>query len=215
MYRFVDHDDIRVCCLVRKIRRSYDHLTYVAVTLYKPVCHGCKHAESRFMENQDPIPDVFSGTWERDYKDHGVSSSRIRFLKQLVESGEWRGPQCYWCGTFLALTGGDPFYVDKGSLSEYIKTKVLKGRKPRPWMKKIIFNVYRGKCAACKVQLTERTATYDHIVPWQGVRETSLDNLQPLCRDCNQRKANKFPNEVEHAPLVFPLLPYSENLFVR
>jgi len=211
----LNDDDIRVCTLLRHIRRQYNYYTYVNVKLYKPICHGCKHAESRFMERHTSMPNVFPETWCTDYQEYGVTAYRVRVLKKIVQEGEWSGPDCYHCGTLLSFTEGEPFFVNSGSLEDYFVAKVAKGRKPQSWMKDILFEVYRGRCAACRRQLSPRTITYDHIVPRQHGGRTALDNLQPLCSPCNQQKSNQSAKEVDWGSLVFPLLPPNERLWIR
>jgi 5-methylcytosine-specific restriction endonuclease McrA len=207
-------DDERVCRLLRHIRSRYDHHTYVRIKLYKPLCHGCKHSESRFMERETPVPNVFPDTWDTDYQWYGVTAYRVRLLRKLVREKEWLGPDCFYCGTSLAFESGEPFYVNSGSLDEYFTMKVHKGKRPLKWMKDILFEVYKGRCAACRKKLTTANVTYDHIIPRHRSGDTALDNLQPLCRNCNQDKANRRPVEIEWGDLAFPLLPPNDKLWV-
>lgn len=64
--------------------------------------------------------------------------------------------------------------------------------------KRIIFERYHGRCAHCG-RLCVRTsdpvgnqANVDHIVPYSWGGTTTLDNLQLLCRFCNEEKSNHY-----------------------
>jgi 5-methylcytosine-specific restriction endonuclease McrA len=48
--------------------------------------------------------------------------------------------------------------------------------------------VYTGECANCGVQYN---LEYDHIKKYSHGGLTSVENLQILCRNCNQRKEIK------------------------
>lgn len=74
----------------------------------------------------------------------------------------------------------------------------LKGK--RRWRVRTLINKYKGKCAACQVQvtLTHRArdqATVDHIVPRSKGGGEELSNLQLLCRECNEAKGDSLIDE--------------------
>lgn len=48
------------------------------------------------------------------------------------------------------------------------------------------------KCAYCK---EKKTLTKDHIVPISKGGTDFIENIQPLCKNCNSKKHNKFPYE--------------------
>lgn len=45
-----------------------------------------------------------------------------------------------------------------------------------------------GRCVMCG---SEKNITRDHIIPLAAGGSDSIDNIQPLCRSCNTRKANQ------------------------
>jgi hypothetical protein len=63
---------------------------------------------------------------------------------------------------------------------------------PNP-IKTSIWTRDRGKCRNCG---STRALEYDHILPYSRGGKTTLENLQLLCRNCNQRKAasSAWPN---------------------
>lgn len=79
-------------------------------------------------------------------------------------------------------------------------------------MQEIVLNAYEEKCSGCGIILTNDQITFDHIIPVSEGSQTEMDNLQPMCKRCNQEKKNLQVNQVEHPSLCFPLLPFSENL---
>lgn len=49
---------------------------------------------------------------------------------------------------------------------------------------------YGNVCALCKL---EKPLTKDHIIPLSKNGSDYIENIQPLCRNCNSKKHNKTP----------------------
>jgi hypothetical protein len=206
-----EDNDGEACSIIKAARKQYDHMTYVEISVLVPVCAGCRYSESKLMEETTPTPHVFGQSWEEDYAALGVPRKKIAAARETLESGSWVGPNCFVCGSSMPLEdGGEPFYVRNILLSEFLGLDRARGRKPTAWMKRIVLGAYEAKCAACQKELSEHDTTFDHIVPVGENGETELDNLQPMCKDCNQKKKNLPVKTVEHPPLTFALLPPSE-----
>ncbi len=45
-----------------------------------------------------------------------------------------------------------------------------------------------GNCDACSAQLSPGNTQYDHRLPWETSRDSSLANCQTLCRTCHDFK---------------------------
>lgn len=45
-----------------------------------------------------------------------------------------------------------------------------------------------GKCAICKIRISEKSAHLDHVIPWDYVGDNLDGNYQMLCETCNERK---------------------------
>lgn len=55
-----------------------------------------------------------------------------------------------------------------------------------------ILNKSRGICAHCGKELTLKTFTVDHYIPKSKGGSSSMDNLIPLCSECNMAKDNEI-----------------------
>jgi hypothetical protein len=47
-----------------------------------------------------------------------------------------------------------------------------------------------NKCALCEIKLKRKYYEADHIIPWCQGGQTSLENLQILCKECHIQKSN-------------------------
>ena len=63
--------------------------------------------------------------------------------------------------------------------------------------RKILYFISGGKCPSCNKQiqnkhrnLLDSYMTVDHIVPKSLGGTDNIDNLRPLCRDCNNKRGN-------------------------
>jgi hypothetical protein len=45
-----------------------------------------------------------------------------------------------------------------------------------------------GSCEKCTAPVAAGGFIYDHIIPWELTRDSSLDNCQVLCRTCDRLK---------------------------
>ena len=80
---------------------------------------------------------------------------------------------------------------------------------PRPPMpnKRLIYERDEGKCAYCGWYIPYATATVDHIQPLCQGGESIWENLVNCCIRCNQRKANRTPEQAHMKLLIHPFQP--------
>lgn len=55
--------------------------------------------------------------------------------------------------------------------------------------KRAIWDAHDGKCYLCH----EDAEQYDHVQPLAAGGRTSVDNLRPVCQECNARKGDDWP----------------------
>lgn len=66
----------------------------------------------------------------------------------------------------------------------------------RRFIKKQLINKQGAYCALCGKPLTRmEDITLDHIIPLSKGGTTIIDNCQLACLECNQKKADKWPDE--------------------
>jgi 5-methylcytosine-specific restriction endonuclease McrA len=54
--------------------------------------------------------------------------------------------------------------------------------------REIVFNKFDGKCAYCGCKIEIENYHIDHFVPTALKGDSSIDNLNPACSDCNLSK---------------------------
>ena len=57
---------------------------------------------------------------------------------------------------------------------------------------------YGNKCPHCGRSEPEIKLTRDHIIPLSRGGSNFIENIQPLCGDCNRRKHAKMPDEAKN-----------------
>lgn len=71
-------------------------------------------------------------------------------------------------------------------------------------------NVYardKGRCQFCGVSVPRHLATYDHVMPRSRGGRTTWENVVIACVTCNQRKADRTPEEARMRLLSTPVKP--------
>ena len=63
----------------------------------------------------------------------------------------------------------------------------------------------KGVCVYCKKSLSKMAVTKDHVMPRSRGGGSGWDNIVVSCRDCNNTKGNRTPEE---AGLRLPYKPY-------
>lgn len=57
-----------------------------------------------------------------------------------------------------------------------------------PATKRLAFSRCKGRCELCRCKLTDGLTRYDHVIPWELSRDSSLANCQVLCRTHHDAK---------------------------
>jgi CRISPR/Cas system Type II protein with McrA/HNH and RuvC-like nuclease domain len=80
---------------------------------------------------------------------------------------------------------------------------VLTPKLARRKFRQHIFEAWEWKCAYCDRQLSEGTATIDHIVPKHKGGQNIRSNLACACSNCNRSKASQQLFEWYHSGQSF------------
>ena len=84
--------------------------------------------------------------------------------------------------------------------------KAFVPRIPLP-SKRGVYERDHGRCAYCGRNITFSEASVDHIVPQFLQGPTTWDNLVNACRRCNEKKANRTPDQARMPLLFHPYKP--------
>jgi hypothetical protein len=57
-----------------------------------------------------------------------------------------------------------------------------------PATRRLAFSRCQGRCELCGCKLTDGLTRYDHRIPWEISRDSSLSNAACLCRTCHDAK---------------------------
>lgn len=64
-----------------------------------------------------------------------------------------------------------------------------------------------GRCQYCGHGVSHAKSTYDHVIPRSKGGKTRWENIVIACHDCNQKKANRTPEEAGMKLLRKPIRP--------
>ena len=67
----------------------------------------------------------------------------------------------------------------------------------------------KGRCQYCGNKVARHEATYDHVLPRSLGGLTRWENVVIACVGCNQKKANRTPEQAHMRMLSFPVKPKS------
>lgn len=160
-------------------------------------CNDCRHAHYREVRG-DPARTEEMRQYRRDrYRDNpeyrdGIRASGNRYTRErwhndpmyrqrkiawkaeaIKNSPHWQAQSQRWRQTYNHTRRARI----KGSGTRFTPTE---------WQKLCVY--YDHHCLCCGL---EKPLTPDHIVPLACGGSNAIENLQPLCLDCNRRKANK------------------------
>jgi 5-methylcytosine-specific restriction endonuclease McrA len=67
----------------------------------------------------------------------------------------------------------------------------------------------KGHCQYCDLKVSLSEFTYDHVNPLSQGGKTTWDNIVVCCMKCNQRKANRTPDQAKMRVISSPVAPKS------
>lgn len=195
--------------LIQDARRKYDHLTYVKIDILAPVCECCHKTAADQLGQDFVLEKVPFWHWTDHYMRLGINPNKVKRAESEIKKGLWSGPFCQGCCSLLSLKQQfGQFIVQRVTPTELYNLPRITLKKPPKWMRAAILDNHENRCDACYKNLLTEEITFDHIVPIAQSGKATFENLQVLCWDCNQRKANVEVKEAV-SQLSFLLLPAS------
>ena len=70
-----------------------------------------------------------------------------------------------------------------------------------------LFRSYKCKCLYCGKVFAEKELQIEHVMPRSRGGKSTWDNTVPACKDCNQKKANRTPQEAGMRLVIQPRKP--------
>lgn len=80
-------------------------------------------------------------------------------------------------------------------------------KRPPRFQKKVLFNRDSWKCQYCGIELSYPALTVDHVFPVSRGGMTTWRNCVTACRNCNNSKGDKTPEEAGMNLLKQPIEP--------
>jgi 5-methylcytosine-specific restriction endonuclease McrA len=88
-------------------------------------------------------------------------------------------------------------------------------RNPPAWTRRGMLARDNYTCAYCGKVCSSIEATVDHVLPVSRGGKSSWGNTVTACWKCNQRKANRTPDEADMKLLIEPKLPRTRYISAR
>ena len=160
----------------------------VDVVLLGPRCEDCQASDP---SGYSTTPTISPSCWEEDIAIE-IGEEKAQEIATAVAEGEDPAWQCVDCHTALSPWAGDTVYIVRRHLEEDHSLEADTGQKKKPSrvMRALVLELYENSCFGCGASGDVCALTIDHIVPRARGGNAAFRNLQPLCRACQERKAD-------------------------
>ena len=178
----------------------------LSVWLRGPRCADCQ-ASDPFESTATPA--ISGANWEEDVGIE-VDDDLVREIQQTLAAGGDPAWTCVRCQRDLRPWDGDDVYVMRKHLEEdhSLPSETGPKRTPSEAMRSLVHELYDHKCFGCGVTSATAKLTIDHIIPQSRGGDAAFRNLQPLCEECQQKKADQSGEEIEiHDNMYFRPAP--------
>ncbi len=111
--------------------------------------------------------------------------------------------------TRVAICNTKPRNISKARPVNRMSNKVPSSLKHNIWII-YIGEKFQGKCAVtwCNHKITPFTFEAGHNIPFSKGGATTIDNLRPICSDCNKSMGNRFTIDEYSQQYQSPVLPF-------
>lgn len=184
-YRFYANERRRHC--------SYTEL--MDLWLRAPYCVECG-SSGPFQRLRDP--DISPTDWKMDLLWEAGPAALANVEDVLAVDSEFC-LLCKRCGRELRPWENQALYVVEYHLEEHYGIPIeTPGRKqPSRNLQQQVMSLYGNVCFNCGVAKAETPLHIDHIMPQSKKGDSAFRNLQPLCEECGNTKADTIPNTVQ------------------
>ena len=188
---------------VEQRRSICNFLEILDLWLRAPYCEEC-HAKDPL--SSDGWPDIGTHDWESDVA-WELGDDILQQTKEYLKEDSDFCFICKGCSKELRPWEREEIFVAYYHLEEHYNIPLETPGKINPSKKlsKQIFNLYDYKCFNCR---SSKELSIDHVRPRTKGGDSAFRNLQPLCKICNNKKADIEPEEVKVPyDMYFGILP--------
>ncbi|HEY7091072.1 MAG TPA: HNH endonuclease [Tepidisphaeraceae bacterium] len=160
--------------------------------LLEPYCAECS---SSMPFPIDYLPRIDSGEgWRVGLIANAGFNALMRVESALSADSNFGFPCRGFCRRLLRPWRDDEVYIAARHVEEHFGIPLeVDAVQPSRALRDRIIHLYGARCFGCG---TTDGLHIDHIIPRSRGGTAAFRNVQPLCSDCGQRKANVMPTEV-------------------
>lgn len=194
-YEYFESLWIREECYKYYVNNRKDNCNYLELMdlwLRAPYCEDC--AQSYPFERYNN-PDIISDSWKEDII-WSLGKDTLEMIENELNVNSDFSILCKHCMCELRPWNNDNINIVTYHLEEHYGIPLETGNKKSPSKKLTnqVIKLYGGKCFCCGS--SDKELHTDHVIPRSKGGDAAFRNLQPLCEDCGNRKADKLPTEV-------------------
>jgi 5-methylcytosine-specific restriction endonuclease McrA len=179
------------CSYVETRMANCHHMQALDLREPRFLCVDCFTASVDGIFVRHRQPDICSATWKRDFA-RELDEGLLTDLKKSVKANPRCALECAQCLRKLRPWRRESIYVQSRELQLDISDEVH-SIEPSDEVSGRIIKLYGGTCFGCG---RKGRLHIDHIQPCGRGGGASFRNLQPLCDDCGQRKADQPPAQI-------------------
>jgi len=178
---------------INQRKRNCSFLQILDLWLQAPFCTSCAQSDpyERFRD-----ADIFPDNWQLDILIH-LGGKTLKKIDAALNNDSDFALTCKSCSNELKPWEGDFVYVVNYHLEGHygIPLETNNRKVPSKKLKRKIIDLYDRKCFHC--ENPNKELHIDHILPQSKGGDAAFRNLQPLCTECGNIKADQLPKEVE------------------
>ncbi|SRR6266446_1950536 len=184
------------------LRKDFsDAFSDLYIVVLKPLCASCAVQRSialpGFGAEKATIVAVLPGYRPEQFRMYDMTSHHLHFFPYERDEDEERfAISCSHCGDRVDQgneDGDELIAVEPESFCEYFGVEDEGPEKPHGDLREEIRELYGNLCYRCG---STKEVTIDHIMPKSADGRGVPTNLQPLCKTCNEEKADQLPEKL-------------------